>query len=43
MDDELIYQYEQWREADAAGRDDDADAACQALFSECFDSPRFLE
>ena len=32
MDDELIRSYRRWLEADQSGNDDDADAACQAMF-----------
>jgi hypothetical protein len=33
MDDDLTRQYQRWREADDAGRDEDADAACRATFA----------
>jgi hypothetical protein len=33
MDDELIRNLRRWREADEAGDDEEADAACRALFA----------
>lgn len=32
MDDQLIRQYQRWRDAEANGHDEDADAACAGVF-----------
>jgi hypothetical protein len=34
MDDELIRSLRRWREADEQGQDDEADAACRAVFAD---------
>jgi hypothetical protein len=33
MDDDLLHRFDRWHEADAVGRDDEADGACRALFA----------
>jgi hypothetical protein len=33
MDENIPWRYRRWQEADEAGRDDDADAACRNLFA----------
>lgn len=40
MDDELTRRYRRWRDADERGRDDEADAACRALFAAALPEPR---
>ena len=39
MDDELIAQYRRWLSAEQDERDDDADAACGAVFGEAMTQP----
>jgi hypothetical protein len=39
MDDDLIWQYRRWSEAEDADRDDDADAACRAVFAAAVRAP----
>jgi hypothetical protein len=39
MDDELIRRQQRWRDAEHDGRDDDADAACRALFASAMPEP----
>jgi hypothetical protein len=39
MDDELIAQYRRWLSAEQDERDDDADAACRAVFEEAVAQP----
>jgi hypothetical protein len=40
MDEEQTWRYRRWHEADQTGRDDEADAACRALFAAAVAAPR---
>lgn len=40
MDEELIRRYQRWLDADEDGRDDEADAACRAVFASALPEPR---
>jgi hypothetical protein len=40
VDEQLFHRYRQWQDADGTGRDDEADAACEAVFRTVRQEPR---
>jgi hypothetical protein len=40
MDEELIWRYRRWQEADQAGHDEDADVSCRAVLGAVMPQPR---